>query len=399
MAAVARHRWLTGLLVAVVALTPMWWSLGTALTNPALGSSLSARAAEWARDHGGRSVVVWAENTWYGHHAPAVGGKLSAGAIPSPTAVPASPVPSLHAGGTSGVGSVPAVPEAPPHLKEPAPLRPFVSDPAPGEGVWRPAGRFVDGTPAIYETYLRPDAVHTGVVTGVAWMDTTLLRAQLYSGSYIPGGGPWSYTAPITPGAATSLVAAFNSGFRLQDSLGGYYSEGRMVRDLRSGAASLVIYRDGTVTVGAWGKDVTLTPDVVAVRQNLQLLVDQGQPVAGLAANDTRVWGRTLSNRVYVWRSGVGVTRSGALVYVGGPGLNVTSLANVLVRAGAVRGMELDINTDWVNFATWAPEPGTGSATASNGTDLLPGMVGKPSRYFSASWARDFITRSARGAS
>ena len=34
-----------------------------------------------------------------------------------------------------------------------------------------------------------------------------------------------------------------------------------------------------------------------------------------------------------------------------GPDLNITDLADVLVRAGAVRAMELDINTDWVNFS------------------------------------------------
>lgn len=378
-------------------LTPVWWSLGTALTNPVFGNSLPARAAEWARDHGARSIVVWAENTWYGHHPPAVGGTLAAGAIPPPTRTSAPTPSNVPAGDASAHGSSPPPTNAmPAHLPAPVPLRPFVSSPVPGEGVWRPVGRMVDGLPAVYETFMRPDAIHTGVVSGVVWMDTTLLRAQLYSGSNIPGGGPWKYTAPIAPSAATSLVAAFNGGFRMQDAQGGYFSEGRTVRPLRTGAASLVIYRDGHITVGAWGTDVTLTADVAAVRQNLRLLVDQGQPVPGLATNDTRVWGRTISNHVYVWRSGVGVTRSGALVYVGGPGLNITSLADVLVRAGAVRAMELDINTDWVNFVTWAPGAAVGVATPSNGVDLLPSMVGKPDRYFSASWARDFITMSAR---
>ena len=53
----------------------------------------------------------------------------------------------------------------------------------------------------------------------------------------------------------------------------------------------------------------------------------------------------------------MGITADGALVYVGGPALNITTLANLLVDAGAVRGMELDINTDWVSLATYAPPP------------------------------------------
>jgi hypothetical protein len=101
---------------------------------------------------------------------------------------------------------------------------------------------------------------------------------------------------------------------------------------------------------------------------------------------------------VFVSRSGLGVTANGALVYVGGPNLNITDLANLLVRAGAVRGMELDINSDWVNFATFSPSSPNGLASASNGTDLLPlaDMAGPPSRYFDTWWARDFITMSAR---
>jgi hypothetical protein len=244
---------------------------------------------------------------------------------------------------------------------------------------------------------MRPDAIHTSVVDGVAWLDTKLLSATLYSGSYIPGHGPFRYTAPIQPLAARSVVAAFNAGFRMQDAGGGYYTQGRLIIPLRAGGASVVIYRNGTATVGAWGTDVRMTPDVVAVRQNLSLLVDNGKPVPGLNANDTTQWGNTLGNQVYVSRSGIGVTSNGALVYVGGPKLNITDLANLLVRAGAVRAMELDINADWVNFATFAPSRANGLASAANGTDLLPlaDMAGPATRYFTTWWARDFITMSS----
>jgi uncharacterized protein YigE (DUF2233 family) len=259
-------------------------------------------------------------------------------------------------------------------------------------------GRLVQGIPAIYATFLRPDAIHTSVVDGIAWLNTRLLSATLYSGSYIPGGGPYTYTAPVQPTAARTLVAAFNAGFRMQDANGGYYTQGQTILPLRAGAASFVIYRNGTAAVGAWGTDVKMTSDVVAVRQNLNLLVDNGKPVSGLNANDTTKWGNTLGNQVYVSRSGIGVTGDGALVYVGGPSLNITDLASLLVRAGAVRAMELDINTDWVNFATFAPSTLTGLASPANATDLLPlaDMAGPPTRYFETWWARDFITMSAR---
>jgi len=378
-----RHPVATGFAVVVLALTPIWVSLGSALTNPSFGTTLPARFAEWARENGGASAVSWVENLYYSHHPPPVGGRPPKGAIPPPSV-----------SGTSPGAADPAAVLHP--LPVPKPIKPLASPPIAGEGQWHAAGRLVDGVPAVYEAFLRPDAVHTSLVAGVAWMDTKLLRATLYSGSMIPGGGPFPHTAPIEAGAARSLVAVFNAGFLMANAGGGYYTDGRTILPLRQGAASFVIYRDGSVRIGEWGTEVKMTPQVVSVRQNLVPLVDHGQPVPGLNPNDYSAWGATLGGQVYVWRSAVGQTANGALVYVGGPGLNITTLADLLVRAGAVRGMELDINTDWVDMATFTPSAAKGPAAPANGHNLLSDMVGTPSRYFASWWARDFFTMSAR---
>ncbi|MHB1712111.1 MAG: phosphodiester glycosidase family protein, partial [Acidimicrobiales bacterium] len=374
-----RRRRILAACVLVLAIATAWVavSLGVALTNPTFGSSLPARAAEWVRQNGGASIINKVENAWYSHHAPKIGGTVPRGAIKRPVTTPTT------------------VAAGPSHLPAPPAIVPFASPALPGEGQWSPAGRLVDGIPAVYTTELRPDAIHTSYVVGVAWMDTTLLRATLYSGSQIPGGGPFVHTAPVSPSASDSLVAAFNAGFLMSASDGGYYTDGTTLVPLRNGAASAVIYTNGTMTVADWGRDATLTPNVVAVRQNLDLVVDNGRPVRGLNASDTTQWGATLGNQVYVYRSGLGVTADGALVYVGGPGLNITDLANLLVRAGAIRGMELDINTDWVNFSSYTPAVPYGAATPAHGTMLLPNMTGGPGRYFASYWARDFFSMSS----
>jgi hypothetical protein len=150
------------------------------------------------------------------------------------------------------------------------------------------------------------------------------------------------------------------------------------------------------VQIGSWGHEVSMASNVASVRQNLDLIVDNGAPVPGLNANDNSQWGATLAGSVYVWRSGVGITANGALVYAGGPDLNITDLADVLARAGAVRAMELDINTDWVNFSIYKPQSPNGNASPGNGATLLSGMTGGPERYFESWWARDFFVLSAR---
>jgi hypothetical protein len=353
-------------------------SLAFALTNQSYGASYSARAAEWGRQHGLGGLVTWVETEYYKLHPAKVGGK------PPPNSfVPTGP----SSGTVSGTGGLPA------------PVR--VASPAgswlAGEGIWHAVGReTASGVPTVYEAFVRPDAIHTSYVVGVAWMDTRLLSARLYSGSFIPGGGPWPYTAPISAKDSKNLVAAFNAGFRMQDANGGYYTDGKLLSPLRKGAASVVIYKDGLMTVGKWGAtNFTMNNQVASVRQNLDLIVNHGKAVAGLTSQNTTKWGKTLGGTFNVWRSGLGETSDGAIIYVGGPSLSISDLANVLVRAGAVTGMELDINTDWVQYSVFSGPLNT-SINGANGSSLLSSMAETPSRYF-ASWEnRDFFTMSLR---
>jgi hypothetical protein len=298
-------------------------------------------------------------------------------------------------GAVAQAGSEPKGP-----LSEPAALPPFAGTPRyAGEGVWRPAGRLVAGKAAVYETLLVPPGGTARA--GIAWMDTSLLSARLYSGSVSPGGGPYKYTAPVAPAAAASLVAAFNGGFKMGDAHGGYYTENRTVRPLVRGSASLVIYANGAVTVGAWGSDVTMTPSVAAVRQNLFPLVVNGRSSARASTRTWRVWGGTCPcgagqhGAELQWRSGLGVTADGALVYAVGPKLSPVQVADLLVRAGAVRGMELDINPTWPVFASFRPATQAALAAPSNGTRLIATYRG-PATFFDPAYARDFITMSAR---
>lgn len=288
-------------------------------------------------------------------------------------------------------------------LAPPRALTPFVAGASPADdGSWSPAGRPVEGYRAVYETALVPPGGSSPA--GIAWMDTRLLSARLYSGSLSPGGGPYTYTAPVEPPQAATLVAAFNGGFQMKDAGGGYYTEGRLVVPLRAGAASLVIYRDGSVDVGAWGTDVRMTPDVVAVRQNLVPLVAAKEPTALAMSADWQAWGDTCGADSCAssvpgiesqWRSAVGVSADGALVFVAGPSLDPLQLAQLLVRAGVVRGMELDINPDWPVLATYDPPPG-GLASPANGSRLIASSVQGPATFFEPSWNRDFVTMSAR---
>jgi len=356
-------------------------SLGSALTDPSLGTSSSARFAEWGRANHLGGLVTWLEQEWYALNPPKKGGKPPANAFGHHGSTSTS-VPSSCAGALTPPATV----------LSPATPAQF------GEGAWAPVARQSAGCSAVYTSFVRPDAIHTSYVAGLVWMDPKLVSFTLYSGSQIPGGGPFQYTAPIKPLAAMSLVSAFNAGFRMSDSQGGYFTDGRLIVPLRTGAASAVIYRDGTMNVGAWGSDVSMSSSVVSVRQNLDLIVADGRPALGLSSADNRRWGATLGGAATVWRSGMGVTSNGAIVYVGGPAMSITALADLLIRAGCIRAMELDINTDWVQYSYYTPALGQ-LASPANGKPLLANMAAGasgPGRYFATWWTRDFFTASAR---
>ncbi len=352
------------------------WSLGHALVRPG-HDPLGTKFVEWVRDHGGSGTVDQIESWWYSGHQPSKGGTPKGGIpkVAAPVATRKSSVP------TTAPTTLPATPTA---------VVPFVSNPLPGEGVWQPTGKLVNGTPAVYQTFVRPDAVHTSLLAGIVRLDQRSLRTALYNGLDVPGGGPWQHGASVAPGDDAALVAAFNGGFRLDASRGGYFTEGRTVRPLVDGRASIVIDRNGTATVGAWNRDASMNPDVSSVLQNLDLVVDGGTPVPGLLANDNSRWGATLGGAVFVWRSGVGVDAKGNLIYVAGQ-LDIVSLANVLARAGAVRAMELDINSEWVSAYVYQGTTPTDIA----GVKLL-GSIQRPANRYLQSGTRDFFALFAR---
>jgi Phosphodiester glycosidase len=378
-------RWIAVLAVLIL-LIPTLVSYMDALTGPG-NDKLSIRSVEWLRSHHYRWAVNDVENWWYTHHAPKKGG------VPS-QALQAQIAGGARATTTTGGATSTTAPRvdqaAPAILPAPAPLAPLATPALDGEGQWQALGQPVHGQVAMYATYMRPDAEHTSEVTGIAWIDPKLLRAVGYAGALEPGGSGWADQLPIPTAARTALEAAFNSGFKMSDAQGGYYDHGRYHGTLEPGAATLWITTDGVLHVGEWGRDGTLTPTVVFARQNLHLIVDGGQPVPDVDTNDPAKWGYTVGNAVLVWRSGIGVTADGAIVYAGGPGMSAYTLARLLARAGAVRAMELDINSDWVDFFYYSPgKPGTptGELTVNK---LLVDMTPSTDNYLSAS-SRDCI--------
>ena len=318
--------------------------------------------ATWMRDNNMGPLVAKLEDVYYTYiSTPDVGGtptvsaditaEDNAGLDPEglqpsvqPSGMPSAQVSAMPAVVPSAVPS-PLVTQVVEHLNPPPPITSPVPNPEPQEGIWQPVGSRVAGLPAMYVARVRADNVHTSYYASVLWIDTSLAKAMFIPGFEEPGG-PNPFNGALPKELWPIVLANFNGAFRLEDSMGGYYYGGEMVKPLVDGKASTVVYKDGSIKVGKWGRDLQMSDDIQAVRQNLNLIVDKGVSKVS-SATDNVIWGATTDKESLAWRAAIGQLADGSIIYVGSPFLSADGLANTLVGAGAQEAMVLDMNNWW----------------------------------------------------
>lgn len=355
------------LIAAALCLVPALLSYAHALAQPS-NSSLGIRTVEWMRDNGARGLVNRVESIYYSLNAPAKGGP-GLRALPSLAGAALNPPTTRR--------------RAVKHYYRPPRIRPVLSPALRGEGVWRATFAHGGPRPPVLITSFRPDPSYPRMVAGVAWINRTRTTTWLYPGRLepsvsLPSRGPTEAPTDLR----SRLVATFNSGFKLSDSGGGFAEGGHTYAPMKPGLATIERLRNGNVNVLAWKGGPVAGPNVVYARQNLPLIVNGGRPNPNLS--DGPEWGATLGNAIRVWRSAVGVDRHGNLIYAAAPIQTVSSLAAIMIHAGAVRAMELDINTYWTSLITYRLPGARGPA------NLLPTMDRSPLRYLTPD-DRDFF--------
>jgi hypothetical protein len=346
-----RVLWLT----IAICLVPISISYGTTMAGPS-NSSFTIRSFEWLRDHGGAGIASAIEGVYYSMNAPSTGG------------------PALH--------KLPLKARATAQI-HPRDISPLISPALSGEGVWVPTETWSGSNAPVQITQFRSDPNYPQMIAGVAWIDPKRTSIVLYPGQLepsvtIPNRGPME----VPPSLRPRLLATFNSGFKLQDSNGGFAVGGHTYAALHDGMGTFVHYTDGRVDIVNWSWGPSIPAGVDYARQNLPLIVEGGRPNPNLS--DGPEWGATLGNAVRVWRSGVGIDAHGDLIYAAANYQTVGSLAQILIRAGAIRAMQLDINSYWTTFNSYA-QPDAGTPTS-----LLPSMTRPATRYLSPD-DRDFF--------
>lgn len=350
--------------VGVAALVWLAADLGPLLAAPSQDSLLE-RTAEWARTRGLGGLVTELERLSYQLSPPPTGG------------VPASGIPQAGSRDTHAATT---------HCGS-RPMPTAAKTPLANEGVWQTI-ETVKRRPAILATFVRPDEKHTRFLAGVTCISQDLARFSLHPGTQVPGGTGWSQPATIAQTESSHVLATFNSGFLIRDSMGGFWQDGNSVGHLRAGRASMVFSDTGRLDIRAW-EGGPVPPGIAAVRQNLTLLVDNGRITDAVRAADSGAFGKTLGDTTFVWRSGVGIRADGSIVTVHGNALSVQTLAELLLNAGAVRAMQLDINRDWTSYIYYRHKPDF------TPVKLTVDQVRPANRYLQTS-TRDFVAVDAR---
>ncbi len=318
------------------------------------GEPTEVIVATWMRDNNMGPLVAKLEDVYYTYvSTPDVGGTPTVSAditaednagLDPEDLQPSDPPSAMPAVVPSAIPS-PIVTPVVEHLNPPPPITSPVPNPEPQEGLWQPVGSRVAGLPAMYVARVRADNVHTSYYASVLWIDTSLTKAMFIPGFEEPGG-PNPFNGALPKELWPIVLANFNGAFRLEDSMGGYYYGGEMVKPLVDGKASTVVYKDGSIKVGKWGRDLQMSDDIQAVRQNLNLIVDKGVSKVS-SETDNVIWGATTDKESLAWRAAIGQLADGSIIYIGSPFLSADGLANTLVGAGAQEAMVLDMNTWW----------------------------------------------------
>jgi len=271
--------------------------------------------------------------------------------------------------GAGGAGLPPFVPAPGASALDgpPPPVAPVAGLlPHKGEGSWErlafPAA-LPGAPPAFWTTTHRPDPERPFAWVRLVAMDPRQLELHMVGGTEhprSPTGFADTGMVPPEPAVRRRLVAAFSGGFQAIHGAYGMVTERGVLLPPKAGAATVAVARDGTIRFGEWPADpadpakaAAVPAFLIALRQNLPPLL------AGGVVNPTkrRAWGYTVPGEdpVYTWRSALGVTADGRLVFGVGPSLSAETLAVSMKAAGCIWAMHLDMNISNIHFELFRP--------------------------------------------
>jgi hypothetical protein len=248
-----------------------------------------------------------------------------------------------------------------PLFPKPVVIAPLYSSPKlEGEGTWTnddlPKG--TDGRPLLYKTLYRPSIEYPNSIAYMVVFDMKRIKPRFFLGNTEPGVYEIRHTGNNED--LSKIVAITNAMWMQQHARGaGAIFRGQEVYPMVEGMATLVVYRDDSVDILEWSKEIPrrLIRDA---RQLRHLIVKNGKVVDEVVKNgkveeaeiglggflvDDK--GRsTMRNKFWFLanRTAFGVREDGNLVFAMGHHISTKDLAKALVLAGCKSAIHGDAN-------------------------------------------------------
>jgi hypothetical protein len=270
-----------------------------------------------------------------------------------------------------------------------------------GDGIWVPVADFAEGDApvVVYKTLIHPDPERSFAELFVVAVDLRRTSLHAVAGTLEPEastneGQHYLRTGLIPDAHRSSLVAAFNGGFKTEHGRYGMKVDDVMLLPPRDQACAIAGFADGRLAIGSWSSIAPRAAEMTWWRQAPACMVEHGELHAGLKSATASSWGTALGGGTVVRRSAIGLDESGRTLYVGvSNATNARALARGMRHVGASSVAQLDINWSYPHIVTFRASP----AGAPQGNLLFDGFTYEDSTYLTRRSRRDFfyVTREA----
>ena len=247
----------------------------------------------------------------------------------------------------------------------PAPMKPLVTPPLPGEGQWIALDRdpFITpnpgAPPAFVTSFIRADKGRPQTRVYVTLWDPRQIALHMQAGTVEPvsaSGEAGPGVIPRTPEVIRRVVAGFNGGFQAIHGEYGMQADGVLYLPPKPYAATVFEMRDGSTAFGSWPEKSDVPDDVLSYRQNLTALVENDK----FNPWKREWWGGTpkgWKDNIHTTRSGICLTKENFVGYFYGVDISADILANAMLQARCDYGVHLDMNPGLAGFEFYDVQP------------------------------------------
>lgn len=272
---------------------------------------------------------------------------------------------------------------------------PFADVAAKADGVWVPVPdpEHPQAAAVMYETLIHPDPERRWSELFVVAMPTSQVRIASTPGVAEPSTtNPAAQSLPdrglIPVQEQSSLLAAFNGGFRAEHGHHGMFVDGVMLLPPQADLCTVAGYADGTLRIGDYARLAAQAPQPTWFRQAAPCMVEDGALHPGLRDAKARRWGSTLEGDTVIRRSAIALSQDGATLYVAVSNYTTASvLANGMRAVGGWNVSQLDVNYSFPKFLLFPRD----RAGVRHAASLFKGFLFEPNEMLTEPASRDFF--------